>query len=114
MLGADHPNVFGTASLRIGVQLASGESGDASNELPVLIAALARAVGAHNTMTLRARYRLARCRMMRGQADEARTEANEILAAFDPATDPNHELRQTVRKLLAKLDGNPIDGDLPT
>ena len=113
VLGARHPNVLSTESLRIGVRIASGAGGNAANELPVLIAALTDSVGPHATQVLRARYRLARCLMTGGQIAEARAECHAILAAFDPTTDPNHELRRAVQTLLVRLDGGAGDGDLP-
>ena len=114
VLGVRPSNVLTTESLRIGVRIASGADGNAANELPVLIAALAKSVGPHATQMLRARYRLARCLTIDGQIAEARTECHAILAAFDPAFDPNHELRRAVQTLLGRLDSGAGDGDLPT
>ena len=114
VLGARHRNALATQSLRIGVRIASGAAGDVTNELPALIAALARACGPHNTVTLGARYRLARALWMGGHLEQARSEIAGVLAGFDPATAASHELRRSAEALMNAIEGRGTEGDLRT
>jgi tetratricopeptide (TPR) repeat protein len=102
--GARHPDALITRSLRIGVEIAARQNIDHDADLREIIDELGRARGRTSRPTLSARYRLSRLLLQQGQSDAARAEVIWVIADFDPATYPAHDLLRSAKALLEMIE----------
>ena len=110
--GERHPDTLTTRSLRIGIEIAGQQNIDREAELRQIISDLAKATGTTARNTLSARYRLARLLFQQGQSAAAHTEIVGVVASFDPATTPGHDLLRSATLLRDMIEGHPVTGTL--
>ena len=112
MLGERHPDTLTMRSLRIGIEIAGQQNIDREAELRQIIRDLAKATGTTARNTLSARYRLARLLFQQGQSAAAHAEIVGVVASFDQATDPGHDLLRSATLLRDMIEGHPVTGTL--
>ena len=111
-LGLSDIQTVSTRSARIGIEIAAKRNVDHADELREIIDTLTAATGPSHERVLFAHYRLSRLLFQSGHVDEARAEIVDMIAQFDPITDPGHSLLRSAKALLDAIEGRSISETL--